>query len=130
MKKPKIIMKVIKEEVGYSAYTNVGNDFIGTQGDTFSELRTMILEVVNLSFEDKGFVYAIDEIGLKYDLESFFAFYKIINAKALSERVGMDKTLLSQYIKGVKKPSSAQTRRILKAVQEVGRELTEVEFAV
>ncbi len=130
MKKPKIIMKVIKEEVGYSAYTNVGNDFIGTQGNTFSELRAMILEVVNLSFEDKGFVYAIDEIGLKYDLESFFAFYKIINAKALSERVGMDKTLLSQYIKGVKKPSSAQTRRILKAVQEVGRELTEVEFAV
>jgi len=126
MKKPKVIMTVLKEDVGYSAFAKVGNISINTQGDTFEELKDMILDVVNLSFEDKGFVYTIDEIGLKYDMESFFAFYKIINAKALSERIGMNQSLLAQYIKGIKKPSAAQTKRILKGVRQVGRELAEL----
>jgi hypothetical protein len=130
MKKPKVVMTVIKEDVGYSAFAKVDNISINTQGETFQELKAMILDVVNLSFEDTGFVYTIDEIGLKYNLESFFAFYKILNAKALSKRIGMDQALLAQYVKGLKKPSSAQTRRILKGVQEVGRELVEVEFVV
>ena len=130
MKKPKIVMKIMKEDIGYSASTNVGNDFIGTQGDTFNELKIMILDAVNLNFEDRGFAYTIDEIGLKYDIKSFFEFYKIINAKALSERIGMNQSLLSQYIKGIKKPSSAQTRRILKGVHDVGRELSEIEFSI
>ncbi len=130
MKKHKIVMRVMKEDVGYSAYANAGNDFIGTQGDTFEELKAMIVEAVNLSFEDRGLVYTIDEIELKYDLESFFEFYKIINAKALSERIGMNQSLLAQYIKGIKKPSAVQTRRILKGVREVGKELAEIEFSI
>ena len=88
----------------------------------------MILDAVNLSFEDKGFVYSIDEIEFKFDLESFFDFYKVINAKALSERIGMNQSLLAQYIKGIKKPSVSQTKRILHGVQQIGKELSVVRF--
>lgn len=126
MKKPAIKMKVIKEDIGYSAFTNVGDKFIGTQGDTFEELKEMILEVVNLSFEDEGYLYALDEIQFSYDLESFFAFYRVINAKALAERINMNPSLLAQYIKGIKKPSAAQTKRIVDGVHQIGRELSEV----
>jgi len=35
MKKPKITFRVLKEDMGYSASALVGNNFIGTQGDTF-----------------------------------------------------------------------------------------------
>jgi hypothetical protein len=128
MKKPKIKMTVVKEDSGYSAYSKVANEFIGTQADNFNDLKAMILDVVNLSLEDKGFVYSIDEIEFKYDLESFFDFYKVINAKALSERIGMNQSLLAQYIKGNKKPSISQTKRILQGVQQIGRELSEVRF--
>ena len=128
MKKPKIKMTVVKEDTGYSAYTKAGKYFIGTQGDNFDDLKAMILDVVNLTFEYKGFVYTIDEIEFKYDLESFFDFYKVINAKALSERIGMNQSLLAQYIKGNKKPSIIQTKRILKGVQQIGKELSEVNF--
>lgn len=128
MKKPKIKMTVVKEDTGYSAFTKVADDFIGTQGDNFDDLKVMILDVVNLTFKDKGFVYTIDEIEFKYDLESFFDFYKVINAKALSERIGMNQSLLAQYIKGIKTPSPVQTKRILKGVQQIGRELSEVSF--
>ena len=69
-----------------------------------------------------------DDLRFNFDLESFFDFYKVINAKALSERIGMNQSLLAQYIKGIKKPSPAQTKRILAGVQQIGKELTEVSF--
>lgn len=128
MKKPKINMTITKEDMGYSAHALVKNRSINTQGDTFEELKEMILEAVNLSFEDIGLTYTIDEIKFVLDLESFFAFYKVINAKALSERIGMNQSLLAQYIKGVKKPSPAQTKRIMDGVQQIGRELAEIQL--
>ena len=128
MKKPKIIMTILKEDTGYSASSKVDEIFIGSQGDTFDELKEMILDAVNLAFEDRGFTYSIDNIQFKYDLESFFDFYKVINAKALSKRIGMSQSLLAQYTNGIKKPSPNQTKRILQGVQQIGRELAEVRF--
>jgi len=124
-KKPEITVKIIKEKKGYGAYSKIGNDFIATCGDTFEELKKMILEAVNLAFDDKGLTYSIDEIALTYDMESFFAFYKVINAKALSERIGMNQSLLSQYISGRKKPSPKQTQRILNGIHQIGKELSD-----
>lgn len=121
-------MTVTKEDTGYSANTLVNGNFIATEAETFEELKANVLEAVNLTFEDLGFGYTIDEIQFEYDLESFFDFYKVINAKALSERIGMNQSLLAQYIKGIKKPSAPQTKRILKGVQQIGRELSEVRF--
>jgi hypothetical protein len=128
MKKTKINITVVKEDIGYSANTTVENNFIATDGNTFDELKSNILEAVNLAFEVKGFIYRIDELKFSYDLESFFDFYKVINAKALSERIGMNQSLLAQYIKGNKKPSIIQTKRILQGVHQIGKELSEVNF--
>jgi len=128
MKKPKINMSIIKEGAGYSAHALVGNISINTQGDNFAELKEGIIGAVNLSFEDQGFTYAFDEIQLSYELKSFFEFYKVINAKALSERIGMNQSLLAQYIKGIKTPSQTQVQRILQGVHQLGNELAEVKF--
>ncbi len=62
------------------------------------------------------------------DLPHFFEFYNIINAKALSERIGMNQSLLAQYIKSIKKPSANQTQRILQGVQQISWELAEISF--
>jgi hypothetical protein len=126
--KPKIKLTIIKEDVGYGATGKWKDRFMATCGDTWEELQTMIVEMVNLTFEDLGYTYTIDEIKFEYDIESFFDFYKVINAKALSERIGMNQSLLAQYIRGIKKPSAVQTKRILKGVQQIGRELSEVRF--
>ncbi len=128
MKKPKIKITVSKEDTGYSANTMVSDNFIATEAETFEELKANVLEAVNLAFDNSDFVYDIEEINFEYDLESFFDFYKVINAKALSERIGMNQSLLAQYIKGIKKPSASQTERILKGVQQIGRELSEARF--
>lgn len=47
--------------------------------------------------------------------------------KALSERIVMNQSLLVQYIKGIKKPSDAQIKRILKGIRDLGRELSQVD---
>jgi len=128
--KPKIKLTIIKEDVGYGATGKWKDRFMATCGDSWEELQEMIIEMVDLTFEDLGYTYTIDEIELEYDLESFFDFYKVINAKALSERIGMNQSLLAQYIKGIKKPSATQTKRILNGVQQIGRELSEVRFLI
>ena len=127
-KKPVIKLKIIKEDLGYTALGQWKNRSLITCGDSWQELQSMIIDMLNLTFEDLGFIYVIEEIKFEYDLESFFDFYKVINAKALSERIGMNQSLLAQYIKGIKKPSATQTKRILQGVHQIGKELTEVRF--
>lgn len=126
--KQKIKFVVQKEEVGYSATSEIGDVFIGTDGGSYNELVSNVIEAANLAFEEDCNEYCVEDIGFEYDLDSFFHFYKVINAKALSERIGMNQSLLAQYISGIKKPSPAQTKRILKGVQEIGRELTDLNF--
>jgi len=126
MKKPKITVTITKEDTGYSAHALVENISINTQAESLEELKIMILDAVNLSFADKNIVYSGEGIGYSYDLESFFEFYKVINAKALSKRIGMNHSLLSQYINGIKKPSATQIKRIMKGVQQIGKELAEI----
>ena len=122
----KIEMIVEKTRTGYSAYATKGMTF--TVGKDLEELKRNMLEVVNLSLEDQGKTLTLDDIKITLDLPQFFAFYKVINAKALSERIGMNQSLLAQYIKGIKKPSTAQKKRILKGVRQVGKELADIRF--
>jgi hypothetical protein len=128
MRKRKIKVTVLKEDTGYSAIALIGDDFVGTEAETFEELKSNMIEAINFAYEELEIEYTLNDIQFEFDLESFFAFYKVINAKALSERIGMNQSLLAQYIKGIKKPSPAQTKRILNGVQQIGRELTEVRF--
>jgi len=128
MKAMKVNVLVVKEKQGYSATAMVKKRFIATEGETFEELKSGILEALNLSFEDQDFTLTLDHIGFEFDLESFFDFYRVINVKALSERIGMNQSLLAQYIRGNKKPSPNQLQKILLGVHQIGRELTEVKF--
>jgi len=122
----KITLLVEKTETGYSAYAE---DYpVYTVGNNLDELKNNILESLNLYFDETKSQITADDLKIVLDLPQFFEFYKVINAKALSERIGMNQSLLAQYIKGNKKPSTAQAQRILKGVQQIGRELSEIGF--
>lgn len=119
-------MIIEKTRTGYSAYA--AKYPVYTTGKTLDELKANMLEALNLHFEESGKVFTEKDLKITLDLPQFFEFYKVINAKALSERIGMNQSLLAQYITGIKKPSSTQTHRILKGIQQVGRELAEIRF--
>jgi predicted RNase H-like HicB family nuclease len=122
----KIEMIVEKTKTGFSAYAEKYPVY--TVGKSLDELKIQMIDALNLYFEKDGRSVTEKDLKINLDLPQFFEFYKVINAKALSERIGMNQSLLAQYIKGHKKPSSIQTQRILKGVQQIGTELAAIRF--
>ena len=122
----KIEITVERTKTGYSAYAEKYPVY--TVGKSLEELRSNILEAINLYLHRKGKEVTKDDLRIMLNIQQFFEFYKVINAKPLSERIGMNQSLLAQYIKGIKKPSPTQANRILKGVQQVGKELAGIRF--
>tara|TARA_B100000315_G_scaffold260335_1_gene320932 strand:+ start:4313 stop:4708 length:396 start_codon:yes stop_codon:yes gene_type:complete len=118
----KITMTVEKTDTGFSAYSN--NDFIYTTGKTIPELINNTIEAAELYFEGKDVKITRRNIIFDIDLQQFFQYYKVLNAKFLAEKIGMNPTLLSQYVQGHKKPSEKQTNKILKGIHQIGQELS------
>ena len=87
-----------------------------------------MLESLNLYFSEQGRVVRENDLLIRLDIPQFFSFYRVINAKALSERIGMNQSLLAQYIKGIKTPSTAQSRRIVNGIHKLGQELVELKI--
>ncbi|HRX29318.1 MAG TPA: hypothetical protein P5235_08010 [Saprospiraceae bacterium] len=113
-----------KTKTGYSAYCF--DKPIYTTGQTIHELQLNVLEALNLYFEELGKIATSKDIELELDFKQFFDYYKVINAKHLAGRIGMNETLLSQYVNGIKKPSRKQVNRIVEGLHEIGRELMEL----
>jgi predicted RNase H-like HicB family nuclease len=120
--KKKFKFMVEKTDTGFSAFSEDLPVF--TTGKNITELQNNIIEAIELAFEATETKFSKENIELEIDLKQFFKYYRVINAKYLAERIGMNPTLFSQYVKGHKKPSSKQTTRILNGLNEIGRELS------
>lgn len=126
----KIAFIVEKTSTGYSAYAK---DFeacpVGTTADTLAELKVNVVDALNSFNIVQGLKEAtINEVVIQLDIAQFFDYYSIINANALGERIGMNKTLISQYINGKKQPSNKQVMKIMEGIKSLGKELTELEL--
>ena len=120
----KIKMIVEKTDTGFSAYSQ--EQSIYTTGRTISELIENAYEAANMYFEDEKVQITHENLKFEIDFKQFFQYYKVINSKFLADKIGMNATLLSQYVQGHKKPSDAQTEKILSGIHQIGKELTEI----
>lgn len=123
-----IEMVIEKTNTGYSAFAK---DYpVATVGDTAEDLFNNMLEAMGLYFEEANSArkLTLDDLKITLDLPQFFEYYKIINTKALGERIGLNQTLLSQYINGHKKPSLKQVQKILQGIRDLGREWMQVDL--
>jgi len=114
-----------RSKTGYSAYEKKSPIF--TYGDTIHEMQLNALEAVNLyeeEFDNK--LSTINNLSFEIDFKQFFDYYKVINSKYLAKRIGMNESLLSQYVNGKKNPSKKQVERIIDGLHEIGKELTEL----
>ena len=120
----KILMIVEKTETGFSAFSK---DYpIYTTGRSISEILNNALEASNLYFEEQLIQITHENLKFEIDFKQFFHYYKVLNSKFLAEKIGMNPTLLSQYVQGHKKPSDSQTKKILLGIQQIGKELAEI----
>ncbi len=120
----KISINVEKTATGFSAYATGYPIF--TTGRTVPELLENALEASNLYFEEEGYILNQENLKFEIDFKQFFQYYKVLNAKFLAEKIGMNPTLLSQYVQGHKKPSDKQTEKILEGIHQIGQELSEI----
>lgn len=58
------------------------------------------------------------------EIVAFLKEQKIFTKRALSHLTGINESLLSQYVSGVKVPSEKQKQRISDALEEFGKELS------
>jgi len=126
-----IVFIVEKTSTGFSAYAEDFEKYsVGTTGDTLSELKRNIFDAMAAHLEA---LYKkpikIERITLKFDLPQFFGYYKEINARAVAKRVGINPSLLSQYVNGKKIPSDKQVKKILTGIRDLGKELMELDLA-
>ena len=122
--KKKISIIVEKTDTGFSAYSN---DYpIFSTGRTIPELIDNVFEATSLYFEDEKIEIKHDNLKFEIDFKQFFQYYKVLNSKFLADRIGMNPTLLSQYVQGHKKPSEKQTEKILYGIHQIGQELSEI----
>jgi hypothetical protein len=128
--KEKLSFEIYIQHDGYSSYCQYSGGSMLIAGATLVELKENIEGVVNDVFQEQGITYSLDEIELTYDVPSFFELYREINAKALAGRIGMNQSLLSQYVNGDKKPSAKQVARILTGIKSLGRELSNLDLGV
>lgn len=122
--KKKIIMCVEKTDTGFSAFAE---DYpIFTTGKSIPELINNTYEATGLYFEEEKSKLDHQNIKFEIDFQQFFKYYKVINANFLAEKIGMNPSLLSQYVQGHKKPSARQTEKILQGIHQIGQELSEI----
>lgn len=123
-RKKKIVMTVEKTPTGFSAFSE---DYpIFTTGQSIPELINNTYEATEFYFEDEKVKVQPTDIKFEIDFKQFFKYYKVLNAKFLAEKIGMNATLLSQYVQGHKKPSAKQTEKILTGIHQIGKELSEI----
>jgi predicted RNase H-like HicB family nuclease len=121
-KTKKIIMTVEKTDTGFSAYAE--SHSIYTTAQSIPELINNAFEASELYFEEDNIKLSHSDIQFEIDLQQFFQYYKVLNAKFLAEKIGMNATLLSQYVQGSKKPSEKQKKKILTGIHQIGQELS------
>ena len=120
----KIDFIVERTDTGFSAFSKEYPIF--TTGTYFSELLQNAVEASNLYLVEQDCRVSEKNIAFEIDIKQFFQYYRVLNAKFLAKRIGMNETLLSQYVQGRKKPSPSQTNKILAGIQEIGQELINI----
>lgn len=63
---------------------------------------------------------------VKYDLQTLFEKFNVINKSVLAEKAGINSSLLRQYSSGLAFASEKQKMKIEKAIHEIGTGLLEV----
>jgi predicted RNase H-like HicB family nuclease len=121
---------------GYSAYLPGLPGCVST-GSTVADIKSSIKEAVEFHIEGmrldnlpipEEFVQDF-ELAYKMDVASLFEWFSgILTKSGVSRITGMNQSLISQYVSGIKTPSSRQTKKIERALHNLGQELLEIEL--
>jgi transcriptional regulator with XRE-family HTH domain len=124
MKTFKLIIESTNDGI-WGRWEHKGNTIVA-RGNTLDDLKENFVEAVNLYFEETNRPQIVRK-DIRYefhvDLENLFEVNDYIKISKLAEYVGINKSLLRQYAKGIKYPSLRQALKIEKALKNIGSNL-------
>lgn len=60
---------------------------------------------------------------LHYDLRAFFDEYKFLNVTSVADLAGINPSLVRQYAKGIKYPSTAQAKKVEAVIRDLAKKM-------
>lgn len=124
-------------EKSSDSYTSYAENVPGVYGhaSTVEQAKESALKGIGLlkKYNDPKHIPSIlkgnYDIIFKFDTESFLNFYKKIFTHAAMERMtGINQKQLQHYSSGLKKPRTAQLKKIENAMHSLGQELMSIEL--
>ena len=70
--------------------------------------------------------YRREEARRDNEIAEVFARFPQLNVSEMARTIGIDKTLLSRYIYGIKRPSEQRKAQIFDAIRSLGREMSSI----
>lgn len=97
-----------------------------TVAEAKEDMKESIAELLEGPSPDPALNEGNLEFTYQYDLQSVFQHFDMLNLSSLSERIGVNASLLRQYKNGIVPASEKQKRRIEKGLHDLGRDLLSV----
>ena len=107
-----------------------------SNGDSLEDLKNNIREAIELHLEAmledeekvaEELIRGEYELDLHINIQDLFEHFPL-TVKGVSERAGMNRTLLNQYATGKKTMSEKQALRITSVMHRIGTELIQLQF--
>ena len=105
-------------------------------GGSIESLKLNIREAIDLHLEGMleddekvadELVHGEYELELHINIQDLFEYFPL-TVKGVSERAGINRTLLNRYVRGEKTMSEKQALRITTAINLIGKELSQLQF--
>ncbi|MBT0811560.1 type II toxin-antitoxin system HicB family antitoxin [Litoribacter ruber] len=131
MRSIKIVIE--RAEDHYAAYAPDVWGVTGV-GDTPNAAKAAVLDAIDVVKENKpndipDALKGDFELEFQYDVESLLNYYKGIFTNAAIEKVtGINQKLIQHYASGLKKPRTAQRKKIEEGLHKLGKELLAIEL--
>lgn len=121
----------------YSIYSDdsIGRDFFGGFGESVEAAKKDFLNSIQEAIENArkdGFddvpVFEAVNVVFRYDIPSFFNYFDFINVSKFASFAGINESRMRAYKSGAAYPGEKTTKKILRAVQSIVRELSAASF--
>ena len=111
----------------------VGRYFFGGYGESVKAAKedfvVSVRESLDAATKEGTVPPSSFDISFKYDIPSFFNYFDYLNVSKFAEFAGINESRMRAYKSGLAYPGEKTTRKIMKAIETIGQEISAVRFA-
>ena len=108
-----------EQKVGRYYFGGYGEDVKSAKEDFLTSVR----ESLDGAAKEGAQIPAGIDISFRFDLPSFFNYFYYLNVSKFAEYAGINESRMRAYKSGIAFPGEKTTRKIMKAIEQIRRDL-------